>query len=157
MQTKHLFLLLALAFLACVGLHAQVTERVGTTTNTYGTSKSREKGGFDALLVGRLNGGGIADHYALYALLWSSSSYNSSDGVTGTWALAPRVCFGVTPLRVPCTASAAKKIDHSAPLIKGCLKPAAFVFLFPATSRKKVLPRNNHLFKKRLYLCQLNK
>jgi uncharacterized protein (TIGR02145 family) len=63
------------------GRQMKSTELVGTTTNTNGTSKSREKGGFDALVVGRVNGNGIAEHYALYALLWSSSSYDSSDGV----------------------------------------------------------------------------
>jgi uncharacterized protein (TIGR02145 family) len=51
------------------------------TTSPNGTSKSREAGGFDALLVGGLWGIGTARGYGSNAYFWSSSSYNADFGV----------------------------------------------------------------------------
>jgi uncharacterized protein (TIGR02145 family) len=45
--------------------------------NPNGTSKSREEGGFDALLVGYVDNSGTALSHGSYADFWSSSSYDS--------------------------------------------------------------------------------
>jgi uncharacterized protein (TIGR02145 family) len=50
----------------------------GTTTN--GSSKTREDDGFDALLIGCVNGSGGVEGYGQHANFWSSSS-NSSSGI----------------------------------------------------------------------------
>jgi uncharacterized protein (TIGR02145 family) len=49
-----------------------------TSENPDGSSKSRKKGGFDALLLGIVYEDGIADGYGSHAYFWSSSSYTDS-------------------------------------------------------------------------------
>jgi uncharacterized protein (TIGR02145 family) len=48
------------------------------STDPAGTSKTSNKGGFDAFLVGYVNGGGTAGDYGAITSFWSSSSINSS-------------------------------------------------------------------------------
>jgi uncharacterized protein (TIGR02145 family) len=52
-----------------------------TTTNPNGSSFSREKGGFCALLVGDVVDTGPAYNYGSLAYFWSGSSYGVSDAV----------------------------------------------------------------------------
>jgi uncharacterized protein (TIGR02145 family) len=62
------------------GTRMKSTESVNNI-NPQGTSFSRDKGGFDALLVGNVNENGDASGYGLDTYFWSSSS-TYSDGVT---------------------------------------------------------------------------
>ncbi|MDR1436496.1 MAG: fibrobacter succinogenes major paralogous domain-containing protein, partial [Candidatus Symbiothrix sp.] len=48
---------------------------------SYGSSFSRTKGGFDALLVGDVHGNDITDGYGSHANFWSSSGYGSSNSI----------------------------------------------------------------------------
>jgi uncharacterized protein (TIGR02145 family) len=61
------------------GRQMMSTERVNTP-NPNGSSFSREKGGFDALLVGIVNSNGSASYYGQNVYFWSSSAY-ASNGV----------------------------------------------------------------------------
>jgi uncharacterized protein (TIGR02145 family) len=55
------------------------TTPVSNVTN--GSSKSREAGGFDALLTGYIDGNGLANRYGSAAYFWSSSC----DGILGVY------------------------------------------------------------------------
>jgi uncharacterized protein (TIGR02145 family) len=54
-------------------------ENIVNSINPNGTSKPREEGGFDALLVGYVFRDGIAYGYGSNANFWTSSSYGSGD------------------------------------------------------------------------------